>query len=91
MGCVVNDNLPFNELPIGPRQAAVILIAALLATGFIERESVSVMQAEEVSRMEFCPRYDANGRQLQASMVMASYQKGAVQQHECLYAYRSER
>jgi hypothetical protein len=49
-----------------------------------------VMQAQE-EKVPFCSRYDANGRELQASMVMASYQKNVVQYHECDYAYRSDR
>ena len=86
----VTDNLPLSDLPVLPKKVAVVLIAAILATGLIEHQSVSVMQ-ELDARPDFCPRFDADGRQLKASMVMETYIKGALKPHECHYAYRSDR
>ncbi len=78
MGCVVNDNLPFSELPKMNKKVGIVLIAAILVTGLVEHQTVSVMRVAEIPSIEFCARYDANGRELQASMVMATLQEDDI-------------
>ena len=85
----MNDNLPLSDLPAMPKKVAVVLIAAILATGLIEHQSVSVMQ--EIEQQTVCTRYDSNGRILVASIVLETYIKEAPKPHECHYAYRSDR
>jgi hypothetical protein len=46
----VNDNLPFNELPKMNKKVGAVLIAAVLVTGLVEFQSVSVMKAKEVEK-----------------------------------------
>lgn len=73
---------------LGQKICAAIIFAAVIATGFVEHETVSVMQETE-SKPLLCPRYDADGRELRSSMVMESYVKNAMKKHECEYQYRS--
>ncbi len=85
----MNEDIPLSDLPVTHKQAAVILIAAILATGLIEHQSVSVMQ--EIEEQTVCTKYDANGRVLVASIVLETYIQDEPKPHECHYAYRSDR
>lgn len=84
----MSEDLPLSELPAAAWLIAAVLTVAILATGFIDHESVSVMQ--EATARDFCPRLDSAGRRLVASMVQETYIQGEPKFHECYYAYRSE-
>lgn len=78
------ENGPLSDLTTGQKICMVLLVAAILATGFVEHETVSVMQAKEEKRI--CPRYNSAGQQLKASIVLETYVKGAPKPHECIYS-----
>ena len=84
----MNEEISLRDLPPAVKRCGLALFLAVSVTGFIEHESVSVMQAT-AEASSYCARFDANGRTLISSMVMETYIKGAVKPHECNYAYRS--
>lgn len=82
---------PWADLTTGQKLCMVALVAAILATGLVEHDSVSVMQEVEDRRLVdlgLCPKHNAEGEILSSSMIQATYIKGAPQFHEC--RYRSE-
>ncbi len=77
------DELDWHDITPKQRLIALVLFAAILCTGFVDHETVSVMEQKE-SKTSLCPRYDVKGRELLASMVLETY-TDAPKPHECIY------
>lgn len=89
-----DEELRWRDLPRRQKLAIVAVAVAILATGLVERDSLSVAQAaEEEGRVSLggpCQKFNADAERLVTSMVQASYIAGADEPSECYYSYRSE-
>lgn len=83
-----DDERGLSDLTPVQKMCMVVLCGMVLATGFVEHENVSVMQ-EAKSKPTICPRFNAEGQELKASMVLETYVKGAPKPHTCVYGSKT--